>query len=58
MSLQTRTKLRKFLIGELKFCKLHVVFKNQRKLLNVFRFKDSLSFDLVSGVVYEYTCGR
>ena len=58
MSLQTRTKLRKSLIGELKFYKLHVVFKNQRKLLNVFRFKDSLSFDLVSGVVYEYTCGR
>ena len=25
MSLQTRTKLRKSLIGELKFCKLHVV---------------------------------
>ena len=58
MSLQTRTKLRKSLIGELKFCKLHVVFKSQRKLLNVFRFKDSLSFDLVCGVVYEYTCGR
>ena len=35
-----------------------IVFKSQRKLSNIFRFKDLLPFDLVSGVVYKYTCGR
>ena len=39
-------------------CKLQIAFKSQRKLSNDFRFKDRLPFDLVSGVVYRYTCGR
>ena len=39
-------------------CKLQIVFKIQRKLSNVFRFKDCLPSDLVSGVVYKYTCDR
>ena len=38
-------------------CKLQIVFKSQRKLASVFRFKDRLPYDLVSGVVYKYTCG-
>ena len=41
-SLQTRTKLRKSL----------------RKLSNVFHFIDRLPFELVSGVVNKYMCGR
>ena len=57
ISLQTRTKLRKSLKGLLNSCKLQIVFKSQRKLSNVFRFKDHLPSDLVSGVVYKYTCG-
>ena len=56
--LQTRTKLRKSFKSILNCCKLQIVFKSQRKLANVFRFKDRLPFDLVSGVVYKYTCGR
>ena len=56
--LQTRTKLTKSFKGLLNSCKLQIVFKSQRKLSNVFRFKDRLPFDLVSGVVYKYTCGR
>ena len=55
ISLQTRTKLRKSFKGILNCCKLQIVFKSQRKLANVFRFKDRLPFDLVSGVIY--TCG-
>ena len=39
-------------------CILQVIFKNERKLSNMFRFKDCVPYDLVSGVVYEYTCGR
>ena len=38
--------------------KLQIVFKSPRKLANFFRFKDHLPFDIVSGVVYKYTCGR
>ena len=58
ISLQTRIKLRKSFKGILNCCKLQIVFKSQRKLANVFRFKDRLPFDLVSGVVYKYTGGR
>ena len=58
ISLQTRTKLRKSFKRILNCCKLQIVFKSQRKLANVFRFKDRLPFDLVSGVVYRYMCGR
>ena len=50
--LQTKTKLRKSLKGILNCC------KSQRKLSAVFRFKDCLPFDLVSGVLYKHTCGR
>ena len=58
VSLQTRTKLRKSFKGILNCCKLQIVFKSQRKLANVFWFKDHLPFDLVSCVVYKHTCGR
>ena len=58
VSLQTRTKLRKSLKGILNCCKLQIVFKSQRKLANVFQFKDYLPCDSVSGVVYNYTCER
>ena len=58
ISLQTRMKLRKYFKGLLNSCKFQIVFKRQRKLSNVFRFKDCLPFNLVSGVVYKYTCGR
>ena len=55
--LQTRTTLKKSFKGILNCCKLQIVFKSQRKLASVFRFKDRLSYDLVSEVVYKYTCG-
>ena len=58
ISLQTRTKLRKSLKGLLNSCKLQIVFKSQRKLSNVFRFKDRLPSDLVPGVAYKHMCGR
>ena len=56
--MQTRTKLRKSFKGILNCFKLQIVFKSQRKLANVFQFKDRLPFDLVSRVVYKYTRGR
>ena len=39
-------------------CKLQVIFKNEKKLFNMFKFKDCVPYNLVSGVVYEYTYGR
>ena len=54
ISLQTRTKSRKYLKGLLNSCKLQIVFKSQRKFSNVFHLKDHLPPDLV----YKYTCGR
>ena len=50
LSLQTRKTLR--------CCKTQFVFKSQRKLSNVFRFKDRLPSDLISCVVYKFQCGR
>ena len=58
ISLHTKTTLRKCFKGILNCFKLQIVFKKQGILANIFRFKDRLSFDLVSGVVYKYTCGR
>ena len=58
VSLEPRGKLRKSFKGILNCCKLQIVFKSQRKLTKVFRFKDRLPFDLVSIVVHKYTCGR
>ena len=57
-SLQTRTKLREYFKSILNCCKLEIVFKSQRKLANVFRFKDRLPFDLLPEVVHKYTCGK
>ena len=58
ISLQTRSSLRNSLKGLLNSCKLQTVFKSQRKLSNVFRFKGCLPSDLVSRVVHKYTCDR
>ena len=58
ISLQLRTKIRNAMKGNLNFCKLQVVFRSERKLSNIFKFKDRIPYDLVSGVVYKYTCGR
>ena len=39
-------------------CKLQIVFKSQKKLANIFRFKECLPLNLLPRVVYQYTCGR
>ena len=40
ISLEAGTRLRKHFKDILSCCKLQIVFKSQRKLANVFRFKD------------------
>ena len=58
ISLQLRTKLRNAMKNTLNHCKLHVIFKYERKFSNMFRLKDRVPYNLVPGVVYEYTYGR
>ena len=57
LSLQTKTKLRKSLKGILNCCKLEIVFKRKNKLAKAFRFKDRITKELTSGVVYKFQCG-
>ena len=58
ISLQVRTKIKNAIKNTLNHRKLQVIFKNERKLSSMFRFKGRVPYDLVLGVVYEYTCGR
>ena len=58
ISSQLRTKLRKLFKKILNCSKVQIVFKNQRRLSSQFRFKEPLPYDLMSKVVYKYTCGR
>ena len=57
LSLQTRTKLRKFAEGIFNCFKLQIAFKGQNKLANSFRFKDRIPKELTSVVVYKFQCG-
>ena len=57
ISLQVRIKIRNAMKSTLNCCKLQVIFKSERKLSNMFRFKDRVPYDLVPGAVYECTCG-
>ena len=52
LSFQTRTKLQKVLKRTLGCCKIQIVFKNLRKLSNVFRLK--IVYLTVSCVVYKF----
>ena len=58
ISLQLRTKLRKSFKNISNCCKVQNVYKSQRRLSSQFRFKEPLSYDLMSKVVYKYTCRR
>ena len=55
--LQTRTKLKKSLKYILNFCQLQIVFKNKTRLGSNFHFKDRISEDLSSDIVYKFQCG-
>ena len=58
LSLQTRIKLDKALKRVLDCFETNIIFKSQRNLLNVFRCKDRLPYDLVPRVVYKLQCHR
>ena len=47
ISLQVKTKKRNAMKNTLNCCKLQVIFKSERKLSNIFRFKDRVPYNLV-----------
>ena len=57
LSLQTRSRLNKIVHSNLPSCKAIFVFKSNAKLSSFFTFKDKISKELQSGVVYKYSCG-
>ena len=50
-------KLQKFLKGVLNFCILRLIFKSQNSLSSVCRFKDQISKELTSSIVYRFQFG-
>ena len=58
ISLQVRTIIRSIMKSTTNCCKLQVIFKSERNLSNMFKYKDSAPYDSVSDVVYIFTCGR
>ena len=51
LSLAIRTR-------NLPFCEMKVIFDSAARLSNFFRFKDKVSFNLRSNVIYKFSCGR
>ena len=57
ISQQTKRSLYKVISKTLPCCKLNIVYKSSCRLSSFFRFKDRPSKDLISGVVYKFSCG-
>ena len=57
LSLEIRNRLRKYVNKHVPCCKLTIIFRSQRRLKTLFRFKDSIPLALQSYVLYRYTCG-
>ena len=57
LSLEIRSRLKKYVNKHIANVKLMVIFRSQRRLKTLFRFKDSLPDELQSFIVYKFTCG-
>ena len=58
LSLARRTRLQNSISKNLPFCKTKVFFKSMTHLSKFSRFKDKETFNLLSNVVYKFSCGR
>ena len=54
---EIRSRLRKYVNKHISNVKLMVIFRSQRRLKTLFKFKDSLPEQLQSFIVYRFTCG-
>ena len=57
-SLQSRSRLVKFIQQNLKFSSLNVIFQSSCKLHTLFKFKDSLDKKIRPDSIYRYTCSN
>ena len=57
LSLEIRNRLKKYVNKHISNVKLMVIFRSQRRLKTLFRYKDMMPPDLQSYIVYRYTCG-
>ena len=56
LSLEIRNRIKKYVQKHISNCKLMVIFRSQRRLKTLFRFKDSLPQQLQSYIVYRFSC--
>ena len=56
LSLEIRNRLRKYTKKYVKDCDLKIIFRSQRRLKSLFRFKDTLPQCFQSCVLYRFTC--
>ena len=57
VSLEIRNRIRKYVKKYVSnCCKLHVIFRSQRRLKGMFSYKDKLPTCLQSYIIYRYTC--
>ena len=57
LSLEIRNRLRKYISKHVSDCKLLIIFRSNRRLSSIFRFKDTIPQDLQSYILYQFTCG-
>ena len=57
MSLEIRNRLRKYANKHILNCKLLIIFRSQRRLSTMFRYKDMIPSNLQSYIIYQYKCG-
>ena len=57
LSLEIRSRLKKYVSKHISNVKLMIIFRSQRRLKTLFKFKDSLPDELQSFIVYKFTCG-
>ena len=57
LSLEIRNRLKKCVSKHISNVKLMVIFRSQRRLKTLFRFKDSIPEALQSFIIYKFTCG-
>ena len=57
LSLEIRNRLKKYVNKHVSNCKLLVIFRSQRRLSSMFRYKDMMPSNLQSYIIYRYKCG-
>jgi len=57
LSLNLRTRIKDSLEKQLGFIKIRVIFTSKTRIKDFFSFKDKMPQDLLSNLVYKFTCG-